>query len=105
MVCLCLSLIYISCQYFKNFADMNNWYSIATNYAKWDVISRQNKKFKLKYLTNKTLERKITNFYISIKFPRKFIESMHNLQSVIMFSIKTYIINTYQIFSLCFRFR
>ena len=27
-------------------------------YAKCDVISRQNKKFKLKYLINKTLQRK-----------------------------------------------
>ena len=30
------------------------------HYAKYDVISRQNKKFKLKYLTNKTLQRKST---------------------------------------------
>ena len=29
-------------------------------YAKCDVISRQNKKFKLKYLINKTLQRKST---------------------------------------------
>ena len=29
-------------------------------YAKCDVISRQNKKFKLKYVINKTLERKST---------------------------------------------
>ena len=28
------------------------------HYAKCDVISRQNKKFKLKYLVDKTLERK-----------------------------------------------
>ena len=28
------------------------------HYAKCDVISRQNKKFKLKYLINKTLQRK-----------------------------------------------
>ena len=30
------------------------------HYAKCDVISEQNKKFKLKYLVNKTLERKST---------------------------------------------
>ena len=30
------------------------------HYAKYDVISRQNKKFKLKYLINKTLQRKST---------------------------------------------
>ena len=29
------------------------------HYAKRDVISQQNKKFKLKYLINKTLQRKI----------------------------------------------
>ena len=40
--------------------DINNWYSTATHFAKCDVISKQNKKFKLKYLSNKTLERKIT---------------------------------------------
>ena len=31
-----------------------------SHYAKCDVISGQNKKFKLKYLVNKTLERKST---------------------------------------------
>ena len=31
-----------------------------SRYAKCDVISGQNKKFKLKYLVNKTLERKST---------------------------------------------
>ena len=31
-----------------------------SHYAKCDVISRQNKKFKLKYLVNKTLKRKTT---------------------------------------------
>ena len=30
------------------------------HYAKCDAISRQNKKFKLKYLINKTLQRKST---------------------------------------------
>ena len=30
------------------------------HYEKCDVISRQNKKFKLKYLINKTLQRKST---------------------------------------------
>ena len=30
------------------------------NYEKCDVISRQNKRFKLKYLINKTLQRKST---------------------------------------------
>ena len=40
--------------------DMNNWYSTATDHAKCDVISRLNKKFKLKYLINKMLERKTT---------------------------------------------
>ena len=39
-----------------NNADINNWYSTATRYAKCDVISGENKKFKLKYLINKTLE-------------------------------------------------
>ena len=38
--------------------DIDNWYSTATHSAKCDVISRQNKKFKLKYLINKTLQRK-----------------------------------------------
>ena len=38
--------------------DINNWHSTATHYAKCYVISGQNKKFKLKYLINKTLERK-----------------------------------------------
>ena len=45
---------------FQEFCSLkiNNWYSTTTHYAKYDVISRQNKKFKLKYLINKTLERK-----------------------------------------------
>ena len=30
------------------------------HYAKYDVVSRQNKKFKLKYLINKTLQWKST---------------------------------------------
>ena len=38
--------------------DIDNWYSTATHYAKYDIISRQNKKFKLKYLINKMLQRK-----------------------------------------------
>ena len=62
-VCSCLSLTYISCQYFQNFAhqeDINNWYLTATHYAKCYAISGQNKKLKLKYLINKTLERKNT---------------------------------------------
>ena len=33
----------------NNNNNNNNWYSTATHYAKCDVISRQNKKFKLKY--------------------------------------------------------
>ena len=33
-------------------------------YAKCDVISRQNKKFKLKYLINKTLQRKSTKEFV-----------------------------------------
>ena len=33
-------------------------YFLMPHYAKCDVISGQNKKFKLKYLVNKTLERK-----------------------------------------------
>ena len=35
-------------------------YFLMPHYAKCDVISGQNKKFKLKYLFNKTLERKTT---------------------------------------------
>ena len=62
MGCLCLSLVYIYIisilQDFAHFEDIDNWYSTATRYAKCDVISRQNKKFKLKYLINKTLQRK-----------------------------------------------
>ena len=40
--------------------DINKWYSTATHYmyAKCDVISRQNKNFKLKYLNNNALQRK-----------------------------------------------
>ena len=38
--------------------DIDNWYSTATHYAKGDIIRRQNKKFKLKYLINETLQRK-----------------------------------------------
>ena len=36
----------------------NNWYLTTTHYANFDVISGQNKKFKLKYLINKALKRK-----------------------------------------------
>ena len=36
------------------------------HYAKCDVISRQNKKFKLKYLINKTLQRKSTKTCITV---------------------------------------
>ena len=36
--------------------DINNWYSTATHYTMCDVISK--KIFKLKYLNDKTLERK-----------------------------------------------
>ena len=63
MVCSCLSLTHI---YHVNISrillieDINNWYLTATHYAKCDAISRQNKKFKLKYFVNKTLERKTT---------------------------------------------
>ena len=35
--------------------DIDNWYSTLTHYAKYDLISGQNKKFKLKYLINKAL--------------------------------------------------
>ena len=35
-------------------------YFLIPHYAKCDVISRQNKKFKLKYLVNKMFERKTT---------------------------------------------
>ena len=35
-------------------------YFLMPHYAKCDVISGQNTKFKLKYLVNKTLERKST---------------------------------------------
>ena len=40
--------------------DIDNWYSTATHYAKCDVVSRQNKQLKLKYL-NKMLLCKITD--------------------------------------------
>ena len=57
----CLSLIMSIFQEFCSLKTViNNWYSTATHYAKCDVISGQNKKFKLKYLINKTLERKST---------------------------------------------
>ena len=36
----------------------NNWYLTTTHYANFDVISGQDKKFKLKYLINKALKRK-----------------------------------------------
>ena len=60
MVYSCLSLIYIHFNItgILLIADINNWYSTATHNAKCDVISGQNKKFKLKYLINKTLQRK-----------------------------------------------
>ena len=60
MVCSCLPLPihHVNISEILLIQNINNWYSTATHYAKCDVISRQNKKFKLKYLTNKTLERK-----------------------------------------------
>ena len=64
MACSCLFLTYRS--YHVNISrillieDTNNWYSTARHYAKCDVISGENKKFKLKYLISKTLVRKIT---------------------------------------------
>ena len=41
---------------FKNFVI--NWFLTTTHYANFDVISGINKKFKLEYLINKTLESK-----------------------------------------------
>ena len=47
---------------FQEFCSLktNNWYSTATRYANCDVISEQNRRFRLKYLINKALERKTT---------------------------------------------
>ena len=42
-------------------------YFLMPHYAKCDVISRQNKKFKLKYLIDKTLQRKSTKKLIQKK--------------------------------------
>ena len=57
MVCSCLSLICIHFNITRILLieDITNWYSTATHYAKCNVISRQNIKFKLKYLINKAL--------------------------------------------------
>ena len=62
MVCSCLSLTYyhVNVSRILLFENINNWYLTATHYAKCDVIIGQNKKFKLKYLINKMLERKTT---------------------------------------------
>ena len=56
------------------------------HYAKCDVISEQNKKFKLKYLVNKTLERKSTKelvlkeqYHISRIFSFLFFLSLYRL--------------------------
>ena len=38
------------------------------HYETFDVISRQNKQFKLKYLINKTLQPKVKNMYYSFKY-------------------------------------
>ena len=62
MVCLRLSLTYR----ILLIEEIKNWYSTATHYAKCDVISGQNKKFKLKYLINKTLDRKSTRTCITV---------------------------------------
>ena len=53
-------LYYVNISKMLLIEDINNRYSTATHYAKCDVISGQNKKFKLKYLIDKTLERKST---------------------------------------------
>ena len=56
MVCQCLSLTYIYFNITKilPIEDINS----SNSYAKCDVISRQDKKFKLKYLSNNALQRK-----------------------------------------------
>ena len=59
MVCSCLSFTYhFNIIRILLIEDINNSYSTATHYAKCDVISRQNKQLKLKYLINKIFERK-----------------------------------------------
>ena len=63
IVCSCLPLTYtyrVNISRILIIEDINDWYSTATRYAKCYVVSGQNKKFKLKYLMNKTLERKTT---------------------------------------------
>ena len=44
------------------------------HYAKCDVISGENKKFKLKYLVNKTLERKSTKELLLYEYRDLFID-------------------------------
>ena len=69
------------------------------HYAKCDVIRRQNKKFKLKYLINKTLQRKSTkvqkNLYYSFKYSFTLCNKSFRVMGTLMFRARNQSLQAY----------